>query len=49
MCGDSDECGPFSGMFSALNFRLGDGDISIKNKKIPIFEVMATVVFCSTV
>jgi hypothetical protein len=37
----------FSGMFSALNFTLEDGDINVKTKNSNIFLV-STLVFCRT-
>jgi hypothetical protein len=37
----------FSGMFSALNFKLEDGDIYVKTKNSNIF-MMSTQVFCRT-
>jgi hypothetical protein len=48
VCGERDECGPFSGIFSAFNFRFWYGDISIKNKNTNILYE-ATLVFCGTV
>jgi len=39
----------FSGIFLAFNFKLGDGEISIKKRKIPIIYLTATQAFCNTV
>jgi hypothetical protein len=38
----------FSGMFSAFNYTLEDGDTRIKTKNSNIF-MMSTLVFCRTV
>ena len=38
MCGESDECVSFSGIFSGFNFRFGDVDISIKPNNTKIID-----------